>query len=349
MKHIPEERIPEVARVVGYVLLGFLHPEDLNQEIKERLNVDAKITTAIADALNKRILAPIRADLDRAYSPLSKLETSAAISGNQKILQDISAGTPQSVKPVPTTTPSSPSLSFNKPVTVADVGWSKQPAAPKVPTPAPTAPTISAEPAPMMLHEDTAFKPAEKNANFTLPRQGTIGEMNLNRGSGVPQPAQRPAVIEFGPRFSSSPVPPKPPTPGAPAKPYSEFKPSLAAVPTANSGPRNVSQITAATSPTASVNTTPAMSIPVPIPKPPMTAPTPTTSSSIPIPPPPQIPRTPQVWHIPAQTQAPAPMPTTPSPLASAKPQTPSIPTPPKPPTPGAATAPVAPIQKDFL
>jgi hypothetical protein len=81
-EHIPDEKIYDVARIVGYVLMGFLHPEDTAEELKEQLNLDPKICTSIADAVNGRTFGPLRSEIDKVYEPPSKF-------GGPKMIQDI--------------------------------------------------------------------------------------------------------------------------------------------------------------------------------------------------------------------------------------------------------------------
>ena len=257
-ENIPEQKIYDVARVAGYVLLGFLHPGDVAQELIEAITIDSKTAKDIQDALNNRIFSSLRADIDKAYAPLSKSEV-VSTTATPKIIQDISA--------IPL-----------KPTPLPNVGWSKLPAssipsptrpavttftAPSVPV-AVTAPAPrAAEPAPMILHEDTSFKAAEKNASFTLSRPSGGADMHMGQSIAVPTPP-RPAVLEFGGV--------KPPA--TPSKTTDAAQPS--AVRYADSGPRNVSQITPSAPPSP--------------PKPPTGA-----SSNVPMPPaPPQSPTPPQ-------------------------------------------------------
>jgi hypothetical protein len=94
-EHIPDEKVYEIAKVAGYVLMGFLHPEDLALEIVERLTLDRKTASNIQDALNKRVFAPLQADLDKVYNPLSKFE----MTSGPKIIQEapLSGPAPQTV------------------------------------------------------------------------------------------------------------------------------------------------------------------------------------------------------------------------------------------------------------
>lgn len=262
-EHLTEEMSYEVAEISGYVLLGLLHPDDLAGELVSSMDLPAPLAKTISDQINSRVFAPLRADIDKVYSPPSKLGGSL-IGSAPKILQDIG------ISP--------------RPITLSDIGWSKQPAAGSnigrgaaIPVPIP-APKPPAEPAPMMLHEDTIFKPAEKNASFTLSKPEGAAEVNMNRGVAAQAPT-RPAVLEFGGSAASAGTPvPKPPTPASNfARPMS-FGPSFASMPTANSGSRNVSQVM------------PTTTVPVPVPPRPQQV-SPAPLSRVPQPPKPPAPQ----------------------------------------------------------
>jgi len=242
--HLTEEKSYRVAEFAGFVLYGFLHPEDLSGELVKSLDLPAPLAKTLSDAINTRIFAPLKADLDKVYSPLIKAEEASVVPAGPKVIQSAS----------PATGP--------KPTILSDVGWSRMPpSAPVAPratapapaptpepapvtpprpsVPAPVAPTKPAEPAPIMLHEDTAFKAVEKNAGFTLSRPAAGAEVHM--AQNVTPPPPRSAVLEFGGA--------KPPIPNKPSATTSS-SPSLSAVPTVNAGPRNVSQITPPAAPT---------------------------------------------------------------------------------------------------
>jgi hypothetical protein len=254
-----EEKVLIIHQIVGLVILGLVHPYDLGSEINDALSLEnPKFSNAITEELNAKVFLPIKAELENNYHPV-------LTHSEQKI--------------IPATPVENPSLPKSAPapktISLSDIGWSKQPApssitsintpkptptimptpvAPKITTPAPTVPTLT--PAPMMLHEDTAFKPAEKNVGFTLSKMGGIAEMGMS--GGVPKAPTRPAVLEFGavptPK-PTSPQPPKPPIFGAP---------SLASMSVVDSGPRNVSQI-APIAPTPMPMPKPTIPIPRPL------------------------------------------------------------------------------------
>lgn len=243
-----DEKITIIHQLVGLVILGLIHPYDLGTEINDALSLEnPKFANAIAEELNAKVFLPIKIELENNYHP-------------------INVAPAEKKSPLPKLTPAvikvgAPAL---KPITLSDIGWSKQPAAANIsvkttiptptstpiPTPisprpliAPAVPKPVAEPAPMMLHEDTTFKPAEKNVDFTLSKPGGVAEMSMNRG--VPQAPGRPAVLEFGGGATSAAgtsVPKPPPSASSSARPIG-FGPSFSSIPTVNIGTRNVSQI----------------------------------------------------------------------------------------------------------
>jgi hypothetical protein len=70
-QHLSDDKIEIVATLAGDVILGFLHPEDLAQEIRKDVNIVPEIAGAIASEINRKIFAPIRADLEKVYAPPS--------------------------------------------------------------------------------------------------------------------------------------------------------------------------------------------------------------------------------------------------------------------------------------
>ena len=68
-QHLSEDKIRKVAVIAGDVILGFIHIEDLAKEIKVELNIAPEIANAITSEVNRKIFAPIRADLEKVYAP----------------------------------------------------------------------------------------------------------------------------------------------------------------------------------------------------------------------------------------------------------------------------------------
>ena len=127
-ENIPEQMRYTVARISGYVLMGFIHPEDVSKELIDALKIDQRTASDVQAALIGRIFNPLREDIDKVYAPLSKTEMpqpiSAKLPTGPKIIQDIGAPAasvpPPGMRPqIPLTSqppaPKSPSISPNPP------------------------------------------------------------------------------------------------------------------------------------------------------------------------------------------------------------------------------------------
>ncbi|MCR4328756.1 MAG: hypothetical protein NUV53_04610 [Patescibacteria group bacterium] len=68
-EHLSEEKIHEVARIVSWVMLGFLHPEDIAREVQFSTGIHPEVARAIASPLIKKIFEPMRDDLENIYAP----------------------------------------------------------------------------------------------------------------------------------------------------------------------------------------------------------------------------------------------------------------------------------------
>lgn len=75
-EHIPGEKIPIISQVAGYVLMGFLHPEEAAYELQDGLKIDAKIAESISKSLNSRLFAPFKSQLEKIYAPAFETEKS---------------------------------------------------------------------------------------------------------------------------------------------------------------------------------------------------------------------------------------------------------------------------------
>jgi hypothetical protein len=138
-------------------------------------------------------------------------------------------------------------------------------------------------PAPIMIHEDATFKPAQQPPNFhlQLPNQSN----DILRGAPPAPTPMRPAVLELGKQAPAAPAPT-----GAMSTRvvhYSEYKSPSPEAPitaaAAPSGPRQVTELTAAPRPAptpAPVTGTPMSSVPTP-PKPPAPPAAPGTPSKV--------------------------------------------------------------------
>lgn len=193
-EHIPKEKIYEVGRIVGYVLLGFVHPEDLAHELKTFLAFNPQTADSISTAINNRVFVPLKEDLGQIFEPPSKLGLPA--SQPPRLVEEIKTA-PASSPPAPPA-PSSGSMGE-----FARLGMVKEPATPEKPKP----PVVNhAEPPPTMLHEETPIKPAQQVSSFKIetptPKLSDIK-------SGASPDIPKPAVIDFG-RYTAPSTPPPP-------------------------------------------------------------------------------------------------------------------------------------------
>ncbi len=274
--HILPEKAGKIADVGGWVLLGFIHPEDAAKELQEAMGLPAQTATAIADSLNAKIFGPLQGELTRAYAPALHKEEAALV---PKIIQDIGPA-PLTTKPAGPPTPTPPAVAA-KPK-LPEVGWSRMtPAVPTPPVaappargpigeferlttkrgesvapaavsptgipkpPSPPTPVTPAMPplgpAPVILHEDTSTKPQQPTPDFHLDLPSE--KFAMQKGS-APLPI-KPAVVELG----------KPPPPPAPktvvSTPrvvhYTEYKsPSPEApIPPSTATQRKITELTA--------------------------------------------------------------------------------------------------------
>ena len=180
VEHIPDAKIYTVARLAGYVLFGFLHPEDLAAELRDALTIDIRIASAIANAINQRIFAPLRPQIDAVYKPIVAGTSSVASGLGPKILEEIRPIMPVGARPMS-------GLAFAR---VGEIGT--------VP-PRPTQPVSSLERAPQN------FGAGVNQASRTVAGMGM---------GSVPLPP-KPSVFSNLQKTESGkiPLPPKPPQP----------------------------------------------------------------------------------------------------------------------------------------
>lgn len=71
--HLDDRKIGIIVGIAGYVILGFLQPEDVAKEIREGLNLNPEIANSIAREIDRKIFSPIKSDLEKVYSPVAEL------------------------------------------------------------------------------------------------------------------------------------------------------------------------------------------------------------------------------------------------------------------------------------
>ncbi len=242
-EHIPDERIYDAARIVSYVLLGFLHPGDLGEELAEALTINRQVADSIARAVNDRILNPLKDELDEIYEPPSKLAPPVPLSEPPKPVEEIK------IAPEPTAPPPKPSpykisegnlggqaapvgefakfgLTKESAPSFAKATEGKEPIRQAQGEP----PVVSGiEPPPTMLHEETVIKPAAGTSSFKIEAP-TPKLSDIKFGKSAAEPSS--AIVSFG--KPSAPPPAK--TAAAESKPprivhYTEFRTPLGELP----------------------------------------------------------------------------------------------------------------------
>lgn len=191
-EHLSDDKSLDVAEISGYVVMGFLHPEDLAGELKDALGLAPQTAKAIADGINTRIFTPLRADIDQVYQPISKLEAAP------KVFQDI--GPSVATKAAPGATPAPISINKINPV---------QPAAAPKPTttPAPVTSAAGWSTGKTFTVSAPVVKPSAPNPIAAAP---------VSRPATTPAPVVKPVAPQVPP-----PVPAKPAAPSfsAPTSP----------------------------------------------------------------------------------------------------------------------------------
>ena len=59
--HLSEEKTRIVARLTGYIILGFSHEEDLAHEIEKALQVDHRLAASLSEEISKYVIKPVLA------------------------------------------------------------------------------------------------------------------------------------------------------------------------------------------------------------------------------------------------------------------------------------------------
>lgn len=70
-EHVPEEKFPVVALIIGDIIFGFKHPEDLAKELEANLGIHKDLAVNIAVQIDRKIFLPVKGDLERVYNPIA--------------------------------------------------------------------------------------------------------------------------------------------------------------------------------------------------------------------------------------------------------------------------------------
>ncbi|MEK7553714.1 MAG: hypothetical protein AAB504_03500 [Patescibacteria group bacterium] len=68
INHLTDEKSDKIAGLIGFVVMGFIHLEDLAKEIKEATGIHSEIVDLIVKEIDRKIFALIRSEIDKAYA-----------------------------------------------------------------------------------------------------------------------------------------------------------------------------------------------------------------------------------------------------------------------------------------
>lgn len=72
-QHLSEDKISKIATLAGDVIMGFMHPEDLDDEIKKELGINSEIAASVARQIDRKIFSLIKNDINKVYAPSGSL------------------------------------------------------------------------------------------------------------------------------------------------------------------------------------------------------------------------------------------------------------------------------------
>jgi hypothetical protein len=199
--HVPNDKIPLVADATGFVILGFIHPEELAKEIQDRSGLPPEICKTISDSLNTRLFASVTEDLNKVYAP-APIEP-------EKVLEEMGV----KIEPLPAKAMEEikrPLQSMSKPAT-APVSMG---VAQGIPAPMRIS-VVSAPPSPTKQVLPLISKPVQMPTPVT-PQPVTPAPAKPM--TEIKPPPQK----QFAP--TASPVPPAPPTATPRSSPFLIFK-----------------------------------------------------------------------------------------------------------------------------
>ncbi len=169
--HLSDEKTAKVSESAGWVLLGFIHPEDLAGEIRDSAGIDIKIATPIADQISTKIFQPLREEIEQIYSPSTEGDEGLAEKLRPVSLEEIASAAEAAPAPAPVMASPVPPANAPEPAKTASV-----------PAPAPAAISSVAPAAPTSAAAAEAPAPAQKPA----PGPGGSRRLPVNMFSSLP-------------------------------------------------------------------------------------------------------------------------------------------------------------------
>lgn len=70
--HLSQDRVSDLALLLGHIFLGFIYREDLQKELEQSLHFNHQMAIELAGVLTDKLLLPFKEDLDKIYRPLNE-------------------------------------------------------------------------------------------------------------------------------------------------------------------------------------------------------------------------------------------------------------------------------------
>lgn len=87
--NVPEDKSGGVSKAAGMALLGFIHPEDLSQEIQNETGLAPQLAKTISDEISVKIFNLLKDELDKVYAPVPHEEEATPIPIAPKIIEEV--------------------------------------------------------------------------------------------------------------------------------------------------------------------------------------------------------------------------------------------------------------------
>lgn len=105
--HLSDEKSGVVAGVVGDIIMGFIHANDLAREIGNRLDLNQEIASSIAREIDQKILSPFKEEILKNYNPIVE-------EGGQAGIATRKIGVPANLAGPATETPGTKTISLKE-------------------------------------------------------------------------------------------------------------------------------------------------------------------------------------------------------------------------------------------
>lgn len=229
--HIPETIQKPIRKIIGWILMGFIHAEDAAKEIQEATGMNSQHARELADSINVKLVSPFQDILEKIYSPVTEeipepkrisfdsiapakpmpapsLQTIApkpleVTSSTAKVVEKSSSPAPMpAASPAPKINPFS-ILGSPTPIqgsqAQASVAAPAEPAKPAAPIIAKPAEPIKTTQAPFVIHTENKEPQVIQPPKFKFDSAGSsLSAFGSNgKTAGVPQ-IPKPAQIEIG-------------------------------------------------------------------------------------------------------------------------------------------------------